>query len=383
MNLLFVCQSPVDIYAGGVQHITYKLANACKAQGHVSFFLSVRKTSNEIPNQYYLPNPDNILSFDNRIFFKHLLEELKINLIINQCGIDFKSSDLIFECALYVPVITCFHNSLLDGVKNFYHLHKQTIGRFRIPRKMVDNGVSYRLIRKIYIYFHKKGYRKICERSAKVILLTEAMRHELKCFLGNFEPRNVEIIPNFVSIPNSVNYNKEKQIIYVGRIDRLYKQTDLAIRIWKEFSLKHSDYVFHIIGEGKDLNYVKQLSTKLGCENIVFEGKTNPTPFYKKASVLLFTSCSESFGIVLIEAMSHGVVPIAFDSYAAIREIIDDNTNGFLIKPFEIPHFVSKMNELIEDDEKRVDMAQKASIKSKSFSDNEVMKKWINTIMSI
>ena len=43
------------------------------------------------------------------------------------------------------------------------------------------------------------------------------------------------------------------------------------------------------------------------------------------------TSYTESFGIVLIEAMSHGIPCIAFDSAEGAREIINSGENGYLI----------------------------------------------------
>lgn len=47
------------------------------------------------------------------------------------------------------------------------------------------------------------------------------------------------------------------------------------------------------------------------------------------------TSTFEGFGLVLVEAMQHGCVPIAFDSYPAVRDIISHGENGILIPPFQ------------------------------------------------
>ena len=44
------------------------------------------------------------------------------------------------------------------------------------------------------------------------------------------------------------------------------------------------------------------------------------------------TSHTESFGIVLLQAMSHGVPCIAFDSAEGARELINSGMNGYLIK---------------------------------------------------
>lgn len=39
--------------------------------------------------------------------------------------------------------------------------------------------------------------------------------------------------------------------------------------------------------------------------------------------------------MVLIEALTYGVVPIAFASFEALQDIIKDGINGFVITPFD------------------------------------------------
>lgn len=46
-------------------------------------------------------------------------------------------------------------------------------------------------------------------------------------------------------------------------------------------------------------------------------------------------SAFEGFGLVLVEAMSYGVVPMAFNSFSNCSDIIDDDKNGILVTPFQ------------------------------------------------
>lgn len=59
-------------------------------------------------------------------------------------------------------------------------------------------------------------------------------------------------------------------------------------------------------------------------ERVVFTGWQDPESFYRDASILCLTSDFEGWGMVLTEAMTFGAVPVAFNSYAAITDIIDD-----------------------------------------------------------
>ena len=46
-----------------------------------------------------------------------------------------------------------------------------------------------------------------------------------------------------------------------------------------------------------------------------------------------------------------GVVPIAFDSYASLREIITDGENGAVITEGNVNDYVSRLKELIRNAE--------------------------------
>ena len=66
-----------------------------------------------------------------------------------------------------------------------------------------------------------------------------------------------------------------------------------------------------------------------------------PIQHYKEASIFLLTSDLEGFGLVVIESMSYGVVPVVYGSYEAIYDIIDNGKSG-LITP--IPYNSQKNN---------------------------------------
>ena len=68
-----------------------------------------------------------------------------------------------------------------------------------------------------------------------------------------------------------------------------------------------------------------------------------------ESSIYLLTSYTESFGIVLIEAMSHGVPCIAFDSAEGARELIQSGQNGYLIKNRSYTAFLKKVEDLIKN----------------------------------
>ena len=81
--------------------------------------------------------------------------------------------------------------------------------------------------------------------------------------------------------------------------------------------------------------------------------------------------------MVLVEAMSHGCVPMAFDSYASVRDIIADGENGVLVKPFSIGEYSRKLIELIDDDERRRAMAVRGMESINRFNTPAIARQWL------
>lgn len=54
--------------------------------------------------------------------------------------------------------------------------------------------------------------------------------------------------------------------------------------------------------------------------------------FIKRSDVLLHPTYVDSFAMVILEAISCGIPVIATDVYA-IREMVEDNVNGYLLEP--------------------------------------------------
>jgi len=98
------------------------------------------------------------------------------------------------------------------------------------------------------------------------------------------------------------------------------------------------------------------------------------------SSIYLMTSYTESFGIVLIEAMSHGVPCIAFSSAEGARELINSGENGYLIKNRNFEMFEKKIIDLIEDKEGRKNIGKVARNGVKKYTGEVVKNDWFNLL---
>ena len=92
------------------------------------------------------------------------------------------------------------------------------------------------------------------------------------------------------------------------------------------------------------------------------------------------TSYTESFGIVLIEAMSHGLPCIAFDSAEGACELINSGKDGYLIKNRNYQAFIKKIEDLIEKKEERIRLGKEAFKTSQKYTSDKISKEWFNLL---
>lgn len=89
---------------------------------------------------------------------------------------------------------------------------------------------------------------------------------------------------------------------------------------------------------------------KHNLSNIRIDAPTSDVAkYYEESEILVMNSIFEGFGLVLTEAMSRGCVPIAFDSFKSVHDIVDSGSNGILIKPFKIQDYANGLSQLVQN----------------------------------
>ena len=101
---------------------------------------------------------------------------------------------------------------------------------------------------------------------------------------------------------------------------------------------------------------------------------------YLNSSIYLMTSYTESFGLVLIESMSYGVVPIAFSSAEGARDIIRNGYNGYLIDNRNEHEMAQKVLYLLSNKDKLKELSDNAYLTSKKYTKENAYKKWIKLL---
>lgn len=202
---------------------------------------------------------------------------------------------------------------------------------------------------------------------------TDCIRlHQLRC--------KSYYIPNPNSLTNRTtteSRTREKRVIYVGRLDFL-KGQDRMMEIWKRVVSIHKDWCLTFVGNGPDLHVLQKKAEKEGLiNNIEFILETKDIKSLMSASsICAFSSRTESFGMVLIEAMSCGLPVVSYDCENGPRDIICNHYNGFLIPDNDTDRFTQRLLELIENPALREEFRSNALQSIACYDEDVVMKQW-------
>lgn len=222
-------------------------------------------------------------------------------------------------------------------------------------------------------------YRYLYEMSDIVSLLSDSMIGPFKKYIGIPDADRLTAINNPVvtAIPDSETLpEKEKTVVWCGRLEYGQKRTDRMLQIWKRINRIHPEWQLKILGSG-DWDYYKGLIAKHGIKNAEVVGFCNPSEYYTQAAILCMTSTTEGFPMVLVEAQSYGCVPIAYNNFSSLHDIISDGENGFSVKAFDEDEYVKKLSLLMSDTERRNRMSANGIQSIHRFDADAIAGKWI------
>ena len=125
--------------------------------------------------------------------------------------------------------------------------------------------------------------------------------------------------------PGKISQGDSKRFLAVGRFSHRHKGFDLLIEAFNIFAKDNKEWVLDIVGEGvEEPLYRKMIADYQLEERIALHPFTNNIQeYYSQAQVYILSSRWEGFGLVLVEAMAHGL-PIVSSDLPTSKEIMGD-----------------------------------------------------------
>jgi len=188
-----------------------------------------------------------------------------------------------------------------------------------------------------------------------------------------FRPHNKNEVRNQLNIPidaKVISFVAEK--IYQSQ----FKGGKNLISILKGINENATEKIHVImIGEGSD-------NELLNLKNLVIHstGYVNSDGLISKylsaSDIFIFPTLADNLPNTLIEACACGVPCVTFD-IGGCGEIVENDFNGLLIKPFDVQKFVEKTLDLLENSEKQKVFSQNCLIKvSNEYSIQKMSRKY-------
>lgn len=222
----------------------------------------------------------------------------------------------------------------------------------------------------------KKKIQKLVRRADILIVPSEYTKNSLSSFFPSpriyvlygacsetFRKLPEEAIREFKRRNNPGNY-----LLYVGVLNAR-KNVDGLIKAFNIIKNKFKNLKLVIISSfaGYGSENVINLIEK-NRDNIIFIRSVSESEliyFYNSATLFVFPSFAEGFGLPVLEAMTCGT-PVITSGTSALTEVGGDAVE--YVNPHDIEDIAQKILDLLEDDKKRIQLSGKGIKQARRFS---------------
>lgn len=226
--------------------------------------------------------------------------------------------------------------------------------------------------------FHETMRRVFYPTATGIIAQTSYAKAFMERETGH---KNVRVIPNPIQPPHLSDQPREKAILSVGRLVGL-KRTDLLIDIFAALP-ERAGWKLWIVGDGPEREKLEsQVRDKNLQEEVIFWGGRNDVEdFYNRAGIFAFTSTSEGFPNVLLEAMAHGMPAVSFDCVAGPSDLISNGSNGYLVPLLDQEAMTERLTQLMQQPELRNVIGQAARETSRRYEQEQIAEQFYNFLI--
>ncbi len=218
--------------------------------------------------------------------------------------------------------------------------------------------------------------------SARIAVSEDAKRTMVQHFGGD-----AVIIPNGVRVSDFTKFpakpieNGPFRILFLGRLDESRKGLAVLLAALEKIIKVFPDLICEIVGPGE----ISEISPKIK-KNLVFKGMLSSN---EKAQA--YTSCDvyvapnlggESFGIVLLEAMSAGC-PVLASDLSAFKRVLKNGEAGALFEAGNAESLANELIGLLQDQVRRKNLRNSGFIRAKEFDWTNIVRQILDVYASV
>lgn len=356
----------------GLGRYTQKLIeNLEMADGRNQYFIFLKKENFE----EYQPKNKNFKKVLADYHWYTFSEQINMPKILNKYNLD-----LVHFPHFNVPLF--YHGKFIITIHDLILIHFPTIrGTTLNPLFYWMKFLAYRIV-----------IRSAIKRAKKIIAVSNFTKKDI---LGNYKIPKNKIKITYEACDNyckALSENDEKILhrygiikpflLYVGNAYP-HKNLERLILAFNKINKIKKDLKLVLAGK-EDYFYrrLKELAKKKNIKNIIFAGfvlDRDLDSFYRQASLYVFPSLYEGFGLPPLEAMANGT-PVVSSNHPCMREVLEDSAYYFNArKSDEIAKAIIKAS---DDKELRNKLIAKGYEQIKKYSWKKMAEETLETYKS-
>jgi len=249
-----------------------------------------------------------------------------------------------------LPVLTIYHTHFISYID--YYLSKMPFLVDLVKAKLTAGHKSFYNKCEI-VYVPSETIADEMEEMGITPSRLKIWKRGIDTNLFSPQKRNTEFLKH-------VTGNDNPNILFVSRLV-WEKNLDTLFKIYDYCASRNLNYNFIVAGDGTAMKTCQQRMPKA-----IFTGNLQHervAELYASADVFLFTSISETYGNVVLEAMASGLPCVIADGGGS-ADFIRQGDNGFKCSPNNEASYVEKIEIILQDG----DLRQRFSDKGRRYS---------------
>lgn len=359
----------------GVSTSILMLEHALTKLGHEVFIITVSDNKKD----YVLENNGHILrlpsvNLANCYDYKMTsVYPIKAVNMIKKMNLDVIHSNVEFTVGIFARVVS---EQLSIPLVHTYHTNWEDYTHYITKNKKILDDICKKLLKYLVVFFEDKTVTELIVPSNKIynlfkdkykftknIHIIQTGIETSKFYKENFNQKDINSLKKKLGIKK-----KDFVVMTVSRLAK-EKSVDRIINNHKELVKKYSNMKLLIVGDGPDIDKLKDESKSLGVsDSVIFTGKVplSDIPiYYQLGNVFVTASKSETQGLTVVEAISSSLPVVAVKDDSFVNSVIED-FNGFVFTDDE--KYINSISKLYEDKDLYNRLSNQSRLLSADFS---------------
>ena len=359
----------------GVSTSILMLEHALTKLGHEVFIITVSDNKKD----YVLENNGHILRlpsvnlancYDYKMTSVYPIEAVNM---IKKMNLDVIHSNVEFTVGIFARVVS---EQLSIPLVHTYHTNWEDYTHYITKNKKILDDICKKLLKYLVVFFEDKTVTELIVPSNKIynlfkdkykftknIHIIQTGIETSKFYKENFNQKDINSLKKKLGIKK-----KDFVVMTVSRLAK-EKSVDRIINNHKELVKKYSNMNLLIVGDGPDIDKLKDEAKSLGVsDSVIFTGKVplSDIPiYYQLGNVFVTASKSETQGLTVVEAISSSLPVVAVKDDSFVNSVIED-FNGFVFTDDE--KYINSISKLYEDKDLYNRLSNQSRLLSADFS---------------